>query len=169
MEEQIAAVMRQQHRIGAGQPDDFTVRLPDRIAAESRGLSKDIFYLLLGLVLVCGVVAVLVLGVVTGQAVRSRQGEIGIRRALGATSGDILLQLWAEGMVSSLLGGLIGVGLGIGGAWAIAQARQLAFGFDMLVILVPLLVVVLASLAGLLPARTAAALAPAEALRGKAA
>jgi putative ABC transport system permease protein len=167
VDEEIKTILRREHRIAAGQLDDFVVRLPERIAHESRGLSRDVFYLMLGLALVCGGVAVLVLGVVSGQAVRSRQSEIGIRRALGASATDILQQFWTEGLVVCLLGGLLGAVLGLAGAWAMANWRQLAFGFDGLVIAVPLAIVLLASLVGLLPARAAAALAPADALRGR--
>lgn len=163
--EQIHAILRQQHHIAAGQNDDFTVRLPDKIAEESRGLSRSVFVLLLGLAGIDALVAALVIGLVTQQAVKSRQGEIGIRRAMGALPTDILQQVAAEGIAVSLLGGVVGLGLGVGAAWLLSRGQQLAFGFDAWVLAGPLTLVVLAALAGLLPARSAARLDPAVALR----
>jgi putative ABC transport system permease protein len=165
MENQIKAILRDQHHIAPGQTDDFTVRLPEKIAEEARGLSRNVFYLLLGLAGLCALVAALVIALVYQQAVRARQGEIGIRRAIGAMPEDILQQIWAEGLTVSLIGGIVGFLLGFAGAWALANWRQLPFSFDPVVIVVPLILVALASLAGLFPARAAARMQPTEALR----
>ena len=83
---------------------------------------------------------------------------------MGATPSDILVQFWLEGLATSLAGGVVGVLLGVGGAMGLAASRQLDFAFGPLVILVPLAIVLLSSLAGLIPARTAASLDPAQAL-----
>lgn len=168
MEAAIESLLRNQHKLKEGEKSDFTIRLPSTIAEQSRGLSRNVFYLLLGLAGVCGVVAMFLVVLVCGQSVRSRQGEIGIRRAMGASASDILIQFWTEGLVSSLLGGLAGVLLGIGGAYAIATSRNLEFGFNAMVIAIPLAIVLFSSLAGLIPARLAAGLSPAQALRPKA-
>lgn len=167
LDEQVHTVLREQHRITAGQQDDFTVRLPDKIAEESRGLSRSIFLLLLGLAGVGAVVAALVIGLVTQQAVKARQGEIGIRRAVGALPSDILQQIAGEGFTVSLLGGLAGLGLGLGAAWGLARWQQLAFDFDAWVLAGPLALIVVAAVAGLFPARSAARLDPAVALRSR--
>ena len=167
LDEQIHAVLREQHHIAAGQQDDFTVRLPDKIAEESRGLSRGVFLLLLGLAGIGAAVAALVIGMVTQQAVKSRQGEIGIRRAMGALPSDILQQIAAEGFAVSILGGAVGLALGLGAAWGLARWQQLDFGFDALVLAGPLALVVVAAVAGLLPARSAARLDPAVALRSR--
>ncbi len=169
LDEQIHTVLREQHHIAAGQQDDFTVRLPEKIAEESRGLSKGIFLLLLGLAGIGAVVAALVIGLVTQQAVKSRQGEIGIRRAIGALPSDILQQIAAEGFTVSVLGGIVGFVLGLAAAWGLAywQSNKLDFGFDALVVSGPLALVLMAALAGLLPARSAARLDPAVALRSR--
>ena len=165
MQKEIAAILRTQHKLAAGEKDDFTIRLPSAIAEQSRGLSRNVFYLLLGLAGICGLVAAFLIILVYGQAVRARRGEIGIRRAMGATPSDILAQFWIEGLVTSLVGGVVGVLLGVGGAYALAVSRGLEFGVGPLVVVAPLAIIVLASLAGLLPARSAAGLNPAEAIR----
>jgi putative ABC transport system permease protein len=163
--EHITTILREQHRLPEGQPDDFKVRLPDKIAEESRGLSHTVFVLLLGLAIVCGLMAAGIIALVSAQALRARRGEIGLRRALGARPADILEQVWAEGLLTSLLGGALGLALGLAGVWALAEWRMLAFDLNPIVWLVPLALLLLASLAGLWPARTAARLDPTAALR----
>ncbi len=99
-------------------------------------------------------------------SVTERTREIGLRMALGATRGDILNQFLVEALALSLIGGLIGVALGLGGSRAIATladwpmrleagAVVLAFGFSALI----------GVFFGFYPARKAARLDPIEALR----
>ena len=147
--------------------DDFTVRLPDKIAEESRGLSRSVFMLLLGLAGIGAVVGAMVIGLVTQQAVKSRQGEIGIRRAMGAMPSDILQQIASESIMVSVLGGVVGLALGLAAAWGLARSQQLAFGFDALVLAGPLVLILIAAVAGLIPARSASRLDPAVALRSR--
>jgi putative ABC transport system permease protein len=165
LEQQIRPVLREQHHIAGAAPDDFVVRLPDTIAEEARGLSRSVFLLLLGLSAVGALLATLVIGLVTQQGIKVRQGEIGIRRAIGALPGDILQQVAIEGIAVSLLGGLAGLALGVPAAWLLARVQALGMGFTASVVIGPLLLVTLAAMAGVLPARTAAKLDPAAALR----
>ncbi len=167
LEQQIRVALREQHRIAGADTDDFVVRLPDTIAEEARGLSRSVFLLLLGLSGVGAVLAMLVIGLVTQQGVRVRQGEIGIRRAIGALPDDILQQVAVEGVAVSLVGGLVGLALGLPAAWLLARWQALGLGFTVAVVVGPLLLVTLAALAGVLPARAAARLDPAVALRSR--
>jgi putative ABC transport system permease protein len=167
LEQQIRVVLREQHRIASADTDDFVVRLPDTIAEEARGLSRSVFVLLLGLSGVGAVLAMLIIGLVTQQGVRVRQGEIGIRRAFGALPADILQQVAVEGVAVSLAGGLVGLALGLPAAWLLARWQALGLGFTVAVVVGPLLLVTLAALAGVLPARAAARLDPAVALRSR--
>jgi putative ABC transport system permease protein len=159
------AILRRQHQLGPDQPDDFVLRTPETIAEESRGISRSVFNLLFGLAAVLALVAAAVLILVIHQAIRSRRGEIGIRRALGAEPRDILLQVWSEGVLISLAGGALGVLLGGAATWGLARWRDLPFQFNAVALLAPLGVVLLTALAGLIPAQGAARLDPAEALR----
>jgi putative ABC transport system permease protein len=163
--EQVRAVLRRQHRIAEGQPDDFTVRTPQSVADESLAISRNVSNLMLGLAAVFALVAAAVVGLVTHQAVRARRGEIGLRRALGAEPGDILGQVGVEGLLVSLLGGAAGLGLGLAATWGLAHGWQLPFALDAPVWAVPVLVVLLTAAAGLVAARAAARLSPTEALR----
>lgn len=167
LESDIRTILREQHRLSDGESDDFTIRLPETIADESRGVSRSLFYLLFGLALVGAVVAMLVIGLVTQQSLKARQGEIGIRRAIGALPEDIHQQVTAEALAVSMVGGLVGVAAGLAAAWPLALAQGLAMGVDAWVVTGPLLLVTLAAAAGIIPARAAARLDPAVALRAR--
>jgi len=166
LESDIRRILRERHALAVGEPDDFTIRLADLIAEQSRGISRSVVYLLLGLAGLCALVAAAAIGVVFAQAVRARRGEIGVRRAMGATAGDILWQIWTEGAVISVLGGLSGFAIGWFAARWLAASRNLAFGLDSVAIAIPVALVLLSSLVGLVPARLAARLDPAVALGG---
>jgi ABC-type antimicrobial peptide transport system permease subunit len=84
---------------------------------------------------------------------------------MGATPRDILWQIWAEGLLVSLGGGAFGIALGWAVADRLAAWRNLAFGFDLTVVAIPVVLILLSSLAGVVPARLAAKLDPAVALR----
>lgn len=165
LEQRIRPVLREQHHLAGVAPDDFVMRLPEAIAEEARGLSRSVFLLLLGLSGVGALLATLVIGLVTQQGIKVRTGEIGIRRAMGALPADILQQVAIEGAAVSLLGGLVGLALGVPAAWLLARAQMLGMGMTASVVIGPVLLVTLAAMAGVLPARTAAKLDPASALR----
>jgi putative ABC transport system permease protein len=167
LEQQIRIALREQHGIVDNGTDDFVVRLPDTIAAEARGLSRAVFFLLLGLSSVGAVLAMLVIGLVTQHSVKARQGEIGIRRAIGALPRDILQQVAVEAAAVSVTGGVIGLAVGFPAAWLLARTQALGMNITMAAIVGPLVLVILAALAGVLPARSAAHLDPAAALRSR--
>ncbi|MCD4653029.1 FtsX-like permease family protein, partial [bacterium] len=98
--------------------------------------------------------------------VTQRTREIGIRRALGATRRDILTQFLMEAVILSLLGGIIGIvaGLILGGAISYYAGWSTIFSIKAIVLSVMVSAGV-GVVAGLIPARRAAALHPIEALR----
>ena len=103
-------------------------------------------------------------------AVSERTREIGLRKALGATNRSIMLQFFAEGIVLTLVSGLIGMGLA-GGLMTLFRNYNGPGGFDPPRLVLKTAILAIASLtlagvaAGLYPARKAARLEPVEALR----
>lgn len=165
-EAEINQLLRQRHRIAEGMENDFTVRNMAAIAAVATGAAK-VMSLMLGAIasvsLLVGGIGIMNIMLVS---VTERTREIGIRMAIGANRRAILAQFLLEALVICILGGLIGVALGIGGAWAVSQAT------DMIIVITfgtILLAFAFASAVGIFfgyyPARKAAALKPVEALR----
>ena len=147
-------------------PEEVKVSRPSD-ALEAQAATKTAFTaLLLGL----GAVALLVGGVgianVMVISVLERRPEIGLRRALGATRGQIRAQFLSESVLLSVLGGLAGAGLGGAVTWAYATSRS----WTVVVPPVSLAAAIGAALAiggmaGLYPAVRAARLPPTDALR----
>ena len=146
-------------------PNEVKVSRPSDALAARQATDKTFTGLLLGL----GAVALLVGGVGVANtmviSVLERRAEIGLRRALGATRGQILLQFLAESLLLSALGGVGGVFLGV------AVTSVYAFTRSWPAIVPPwvtvggvLATLVIGAIAGLYPAVRAARLAPTEAL-----
>jgi putative ABC transport system permease protein len=103
---------------------------------------------------------------IKGYMVASRTPEIGIRKALGATRGDIMLMVLREGSRLMLLGLGLGLTLGLGIAHLVRTMFYNVSPVDPLSIIVTIVILASASLlAGLIPARRAAKVDPMEALR----
>jgi putative ABC transport system permease protein len=99
-------------------------------------------------------------------SVTERTREIGIRKALGATRGKILLQFLIEAMMLTVLGGMIGIALGVGGAYIVSHfAKWPPLVSGQVVLGGVLFSMVLGIIFGLMPANKAAKMDPIEALR----
>ena len=123
-EDQINALLRQRHRIQSGQDNDFTVRNLTELMATAQQ-SANVMSLLLGAIasisLVVGGIGIMNIMLVS---VTERTREIGIRIAVGAKSKDILLQFLIESLVLSLIGGILGITIGIGGTYILSSFTQ---------------------------------------------
>jgi putative ABC transport system permease protein len=163
---QITALLRDRHRIRAGQDDDFTVRnLAD--VAQLADASSQVMTLLLasiaGVSLIVGGIGIMNIMLVS---VTERTREIGIRIAIGATESDVLRQFLSESVVLSLAGGIVGVMFGVASSLTITRF----LGWNILISLTAVAAAVVFSMAvgiffGFYPARKAAVLDPIEALR----
>ncbi len=163
---EIERVVRREHGLAPGADNDFTVVDRKQFLATQQQTTQILSFLLAGIAgvsLVVGGIGIMNIMLVT---VTERTREIGIRKALGATSANILTQFLTESVVLCVLGGLLGMALGSGAARALAKfagwqtyvtldALLLAFAFSAGVGLV----------FGLWPARRASKLDPIAALR----
>jgi len=114
VQQQITDLLRQRHRITPGKDDDFTIRTQQEIADFATSTARVMSLLLAavaGVSLLVGGIGIMNIMLVS---VTERTREIGIRMAVGARGGDILVQFLIEAVTLSVIGGLIGIGSGIG-------------------------------------------------------
>ncbi len=166
VQEEITTLLRQRHRIQPGAEDDFTVRNLSQMVA-TRTQTTRLMSLLLGAVasisLLVGGIGIMNIMLVS---VTERIKEIGLRMAVGGGPRSVRRQFLAEAMIISLGGGLIGIVIGIAGAWATASFTDLPVVLNHNVILLATAFSVATGLFfGYYPARKAAMLDPIEALR----
>jgi len=167
-ESAINELLRNRHRIGVGQEDDFTVRNLTAIA-EAAASTTRIMSLLLGAIaaisLVVGGIGIMNIMLVS---VTERTREIGIRMAIGARRRDVLWQFLIEALTLSLIGCGMGVVLGIGGATLVESFAGLPIAVTPASLLMAVGVSFLIGVFfGFYPARRAAGLDPIEALRSQ--
>jgi putative ABC transport system permease protein len=164
---QVTAILRSQHGLQAGADNDFLVRNQADILSsveETSGTFTTLLGSIAAISLLVGGIGIMNIMLVS---VTERTREVGLRKAVGAKRGDILFQFLAEAVVISALGGLIGVGLGVGGAQVITPllgaSQALVTGQSIVLALAVSLAIGL--FFGLYPANRAAGLNPIDALR----
>jgi putative ABC transport system permease protein len=165
-QEEIRGILRESHKLGDGDDDDFTIRNQDEIAAAASSATEVMTVLLASIASISLLVGGIGIMNIMLVSVTERTREIGIRMAIGARGSDVLTQFLVESVAISMLGGVIGVVLGLGGAvvlghftgWSTEtppEAIVIAVGFSAAV----------GVFFGFYPARQAAALNPIQALR----
>jgi len=165
-EEEINSLLNQRHRITNNKDPDFSTRNLSEILAVAEQSSKAMS-LLLGAVasisLIVGGIGIMNIMLVS---VTERTREIGIRMAIGAKKNDILLQFMTEAVLLTMLGGLIGIAVGAGGATIVSRL----LGWPTMISIQSITIAFFFSAAvgiffGFYPARKAAGLNPIDALR----
>jgi len=165
-QEEVRVLLRQRHHLQAAQEDDFTIRNLEEVFAAQETSARVMAWLLAVVASVSLIVGGIGIMNIMLVSVTERTHEIGLRQAVGATTGDILLQFLVEAVAISLLGGMAGIGVGILTSVIISNIAHwstvltsgsilLAFAFSGLV----------GVFFGYYPARKAAFLDPIEALR----
>jgi len=162
----ITSLLRERHRIRAGDDDDFFVRTQSEVA-DLMNQTQGVMTLLLGGIasvsLLVGGIGIMNIMLVS---VTERTREIGVRMAVGATESDVQQQFLVEAVTLSMMGGAIGILLGLVGSGLISNFLQ----WPTLVSVKAIVTAALFSGAvgiffGYYPARKAARLDPIEALR----
>jgi putative ABC transport system permease protein len=162
----VQKVLRREHRLRQGQPDDFQMNSQADFLATLGETTQVFTFLLSGIAAVSLLVGGIGIMNIMLVSVTERTREIGIRKALGATRRNVLLQFLIEAVVLCCMGGIIGILVGSAGAFVMSRtagwntqvspgAIGLAFAFSAIV----------GILFGVWPARRAAVLDPIVALR----
>lgn len=163
---EIERVLRREHNIAPGRDNDFSIMDRSEFLETFRETTRTFTFLLGGIAAVSLLVGGIGIMNIMLVSVTERTREIGVRKALGATRKNIMLQFLVEALVLCLLGGLVGVALGAGGAIALARLADwnTLVSPESVVIAVAFSAVV-GIFFGLWPARRASMLDPIEALR----
>ncbi|HUL49256.1 MAG TPA: ABC transporter permease [Gemmatimonadales bacterium] len=163
---EIERVLRRQHKIRPGQDNDFQIRNQTDILATLQQTTDTFKYLLAGIAAVSLVVGGIGIMNIMLVSVTERTREIGVRKALGATRFNIMFQFLVEALVLCLVGGIIGVVLGSGGAMIISSIAHWNTLISPLAIFLAFVFSAAVGLFfGIWPARRAAGLDPIVALR----
>jgi putative ABC transport system permease protein len=165
-QQEIRGILRDLHGLAPNEADDFEVRNQSELT-ETASQTAEVMTLLLsaiaGISLLVGGIGIMNIMLVS---VTERTREIGVRKAMGATRGNILFQFLVESLALCLLGGAIGVGVGYGGARLLARMGSMNTAVALESVFLALAVSAAVGLFfGLWPARRAARLDPIEALR----
>lgn len=163
---EVEQVLRVRHKIKDGDYDDFTISNMAAIMDTMMETANSITMLLgciAAISLLVGGIGIMNIMLVS---VTERTREIGIRKALGATYNNILLQFLIEAMVIGIVGGFVGVMLGIGASYGISHFA----GWNTVISWWAIVIAVVFSVGiglffGIYPARKAALLDPIDALR----
>jgi len=165
-QDEMRSIMRESHRLADNDDDDFTIGNQSDLAEAANSTTRVMTLLLAAIASISLLVGGIGIMNIMLVSVTERTREIGIRMAIGARGTDVMTQFLVESVVISMLGGLIGVVLGIGGASLVRVltgitavtppgAVVLAVGFS----------AAIGIFFGFYPARQAAALNPIQALR----
>ena len=163
---EITTTLKARHGLGAADTADFNVFDQAQLLTTVGSITGLLTVLLAGIASISLVVGGIGIMNIMLVSVRERTREIGIRKAIGAKSSDILFQFLIEALVLSLLGGFIGILVGLGATALIGQLAGWGFVFSPVTLVVALLFsLAVGVIFGVWPARQAARLDPIAALR----
>jgi putative ABC transport system permease protein len=162
----IKELLRARHRLHSSEEDDFTIRTMEDIAKTIAGTSRTMMLMLMSIASISLVVGGIGIMNILLVSVTERTREIGLRMAVGAKRRHILLQFLIEAIIMTIIGGILGVLAGIGGA----RLLTTMVGWPTIISLQAVVAAFLFSIAvgiffGLYPANKASKLNPIEALR----
>lgn len=164
--EKVSALLRERHHIQPPALDDFTITNPTTTMARVTRASSTLTKILTGVAAMALLIGGVVIMGLMSIAVSERQKEIGVRRSVGATRGDIVAQFMLEAALVASSGGITGAMLGWGGMQLVTRVQKL----PPILVWQPLAAAILLSVAigvafGIYPAWKASRLDPIQALR----
>lgn len=122
---QVAALLRQRHRIQPTALDDFTITNPAATVAQVTRAGTTLTKILTGVSAIALLIGGVVIMGLMSIAVSERRKEIGVRRSVGAAQPDVIQQFLLEAVLVSLAGGIVGVILGWGGIELVTRIENL--------------------------------------------
>ena len=162
----ITTLLRQRHELAATATNDFSILDQAQLLETASSIAGTLALLLGGIASISLIVGGIGIMNIMLVSVRERTREIGIRKAVGARSRDILAQFLIEALTLSLIGGLIGIVVGLGVSALIGRVAGWGFAFSPTVVAVAVLFSLAVGVVfGVWPARQAARLDPISALR----
>jgi putative ABC transport system permease protein len=162
----IQQTLEQRHHISNSANDDFTIINQSQLLQSVQATSQTLTILLVGVASISLVVGGIGIMNIMLVSVTERTREIGIRMAVGARPGDVMTQFLIEAIMLSVLGGIVGILLGVGGALAYTFFTQNPFALSPLAVLLAFgFAGAIGIVFGFYPARRAAHLDPIVALR----
>ena len=166
--DQARLIMREMRHDRPGEDDSFTLETSNTLAGLFTQITDSIGAVAIGIAAITLVVGGVVIMNIMLVSVTERTREIGVRKALGAKRGDILLQFLMESSVMALIGGAIGVVLGVAGAKGVAIIAGFPAAIALWSVFAGLFVALSVGVFfGVYPARKAADLDPIVALRSE--
>ena len=162
----VETTLREQHGLSSSAQNDFQITNASSISSAVSSSSKTLTRLMAAIAAISLIVGGIGVANVMLVTVRERTREIGVRRAVGATRRDIVVQFLVDAVVISLIGGAIGLALGFVAAYAGGSALSVTPVFSWTAVVLAIVVAVAVGvLAGIGPAAQASSVEPTNALR----
>jgi putative ABC transport system permease protein len=163
---EVEKILRRTHRLRPGEDDNFTIRNQSDFLTTLGETTQVFTWLLAGIAAVSLLVGGIGIMNIMLVSVTERTREIGVRKALGATQDNILLQFLIEALVLCMLGGVTGILLGAGASVLLRTAFNWTTSVGPSSVVIAFLFAAAVGIVfGVWPARRAAALDPIDALR----
>jgi putative ABC transport system permease protein len=161
-------LLLQTHHIANPSQADFSITTSTQVLSTAQAVTQTLTILLASVAAISLLVGGIGVMNIMLVSVTERTGEIGLRKALGATPGDLFRQFVIEAGALTAVGGLMGVGTGLAAGYIVPRAANIAVTITPLPVVVAVAVAVVVGLVfGVYPALRAARLAPIEALRAQ--